>query len=109
MGRNGSITAETWEKLFAVLPESKVSNLKFVHVCCSGILEYPLSWGRGGAPFAYQGTLHIPEAAVFSPHVMQPIPCTPASTQSVEHCNLSEVTKAALKKVWTGDTSELKM
>ena len=37
------------------------------------------------------------------------MPCTPASTQSVEHCNLSEETKAALKKVWTGDTSELKM
>ena len=48
MRGNTKITAETWGKLFAVLPESKVSNLKFVPTCSSRILECPLSWGRGG-------------------------------------------------------------
>ena len=46
---NYNIAPAVWEKLFAVLPESKVSNLKFVSVCCLRILECPLSWGRGAA------------------------------------------------------------
>ena len=50
MDHNDKITAETWGKLFAVLPKSKVLNLRCVVVCSSGILECPLSWGRGAAP-----------------------------------------------------------
>ena len=107
MDYNDKITAETWGKLFAVLPKSKVSNLRCVVVCSSGILECPLSWGRGGALFAYQCTLCMPEAAAFSPNAHQPL--RPASTQSVERCYLSEETKAALEKVWAGDISKLNM
>ena len=43
MEYNDSITSETWEKLFAVLPKSKVTNLRCVAVCCSGILECPVT------------------------------------------------------------------
>ena len=42
MGGNDEITPETWEKLFAVLPKSKVSNLRCVAVCSSRILECPV-------------------------------------------------------------------
>ena len=41
MELNDKITPEAWEKLFAVLPKSKVSNLRCVAVCSPGILECP--------------------------------------------------------------------
>ena len=50
MNGNDNITPEAWEKLFAVLPKSKVSNLRCVAVCSSGILECPVMVPGGAAP-----------------------------------------------------------
>ena len=48
MNSNYDVTPEAWEKLFAVLPKSKVSNLRCVAVCSSGILECPVMVPGGG-------------------------------------------------------------
>ena len=54
------------------------------------------------ALFAYQRLQHSHRMPT-NPHA------SPPQTQSVEYCSLSEETKAALKKVWAGDTSKLNM